>query len=95
VIDTRQNTNRSRGDSIHPALAEDGGFFNTLGLGLHRESDNRKHNLGIYRMQRYDEASDWDALADRQRAAAFIISRRSSENEPLEGNMLLWAVRRR
>ena len=33
---------------------EDGGFFNTLGLVYTESPGSRKHNLGIYRMQRYD-----------------------------------------
>jgi len=33
---------------------EDGGFFNTLGLVYTESPATRKHNLGIYRMQRYD-----------------------------------------
>jgi len=33
---------------------EDGGFFNTLGLVYTESPSTGKHNLGIYRMQRYD-----------------------------------------
>lgn len=33
---------------------EDGGHFNTLGLVYTESLSNGKHNLGIYRMQRYD-----------------------------------------
>jgi UbiD family decarboxylase len=33
---------------------EDGGFFNTLGLVYTESPTSGKHNLGIYRMQRYD-----------------------------------------
>ena len=33
---------------------EDGGFFNTLGLVYTESPNSGKHNLGIYRMQRYD-----------------------------------------
>lgn len=33
---------------------EDGGFFNTLGLVYTESPATGKHNLGIYRMQRYD-----------------------------------------
>src|SRR3954454_14642130 len=36
---------------------EDGGFFNTLGLVYTESPTDRKHNLGIYRMQRYDATS--------------------------------------
>lgn len=34
---------------------EDGGFFNTLGLVYTESPLTGKHNLGIYRMQRYDK----------------------------------------
>jgi UbiD family decarboxylase len=34
---------------------EDGGPFNTLGLVYTESPTTRKHNLGIYRMQRYDK----------------------------------------
>lgn len=33
---------------------EDGGYFNTLGLVYTESPTDYKHNLGIYRMQRYD-----------------------------------------
>ena len=33
---------------------EDGGYFNTLGLVYTESPSSGKHNLGIYRMQRYD-----------------------------------------
>jgi UbiD family decarboxylase len=33
---------------------EDGGYFNTLGLVYTESPSDKKHNLGIYRMQRYD-----------------------------------------
>ena len=33
---------------------EDGGYFNTLGLVYTESPTDKKHNLGIYRMQRYD-----------------------------------------
>jgi UbiD family decarboxylase len=36
---------------------EDGGFFNTLGLVYTESPSTKKHNLGIYRMQRYDKRS--------------------------------------
>jgi UbiD family decarboxylase len=36
---------------------EDGGFFNTLGLVYTESPNSGKHNLGIYRMQRYDQAT--------------------------------------
>lgn len=36
---------------------EDGGSFNTLGLVYTESPKDRKHNLGIYRMQRYDRAT--------------------------------------
>lgn len=36
---------------------EDGGFFNTLGLVYTESPTTGKHNLGIYRMQRYDKTS--------------------------------------
>ena len=36
---------------------EDGGFFNTLGLVYTESPSTGKHNLGIYRMQRYDGES--------------------------------------
>ncbi|HTH50437.1 MAG TPA: UbiD family decarboxylase, partial [Pyrinomonadaceae bacterium] len=36
---------------------EDGGHFNTLGLVYTESPSDKKHNLGIYRMQRYDERS--------------------------------------
>jgi UbiD family decarboxylase len=36
---------------------EDGGFFNTLGLVYTESPASGKHNLGIYRMQRYDKTT--------------------------------------
>ncbi|MFN0279709.1 MAG: UbiD family decarboxylase [Pyrinomonadaceae bacterium] len=36
---------------------EDGGHFNTLGLVYTESPITKKHNLGIYRMQRYDQTS--------------------------------------
>ena len=36
---------------------EDGGYFNTLGLVYTESPTDGKHNLGIYRMQRYDAAT--------------------------------------
>ncbi len=36
---------------------EDGGHFNTLGLVYTESPTTGKHNLGIYRMQRYDKTS--------------------------------------
>jgi 4-hydroxybenzoate decarboxylase subunit C len=36
---------------------DDGGFFNTLGLVYTESPTTGKHNLGIYRMQRYDKTS--------------------------------------
>lgn len=36
---------------------EDGGHFNTLGLVYTESPSTKKHNLGIYRMQRYDKRS--------------------------------------
>src|SRR5947207_5181164 len=36
---------------------EDGGFFNTLGLVYTESPNSGKHNLGIYRMQRYDRTT--------------------------------------
>jgi UbiD family decarboxylase len=36
---------------------DDGGYFNTLGLVYTESPRDHKHNLGIYRMQRYDAAT--------------------------------------
>ena len=36
---------------------EDGGYFNTLPLVYTESPSTGKHNLGIYRMQRYDKTS--------------------------------------
>jgi len=36
---------------------EDGGYFNTLGLVYTESPTDKKHNLGIYRMQRYDRTT--------------------------------------
>jgi len=36
---------------------EDGGYFNTLGLVYTESRATGKHNLGIYRMQRYDKTT--------------------------------------
>src|SRR5262249_14427488 len=36
---------------------KDGGFFNTLGLVYTESPNSGKHNLGIYRMQRYDKVT--------------------------------------
>jgi UbiD family decarboxylase len=36
---------------------EDGGHFNTLGLVYTESPADKKHNLGIYRMQRYDKTT--------------------------------------
>ena len=56
---------------------EDGGFFNTLGLVYTESPTTGKHNLGIYRMQRYDRRPP--ACTGRSaRAADFIILRPSS-----------------
>src|SRR6185436_8130203 len=36
---------------------EDGGYFNTLGLVYTESPTSGKHNLGIYRMQRYGQST--------------------------------------
>src|SRR5690348_2058905 len=36
---------------------EDGGYFNTLGLVYTESPTDKKHNLGIYRMQRFDRTT--------------------------------------
>ena len=36
---------------------DDGGYFNTLGLVYTQSPNDGKHNLGIYRMQRYDRTT--------------------------------------
>lgn len=62
---------------------DDGGFFNTLGLVYTESPTDKKHNLGIYRMQRYDATSTgmhWQI----GKGGGFHYFEAEQRNEPLE-----------
>ena len=62
---------------------EDGGFFNTLSLVYTESPSDKKHNLGIYRMQRYDAASTgmhWQI----GKGGGFHYYEAEQQNKPLE-----------
>lgn len=62
---------------------DDGGFFNTLGLVYTESPATGKHNLGIYRMQRYDPMSTgmhWQI----GKGGGFHYFEAEKRNEPLE-----------
>jgi len=54
VLEAKQQTVNLSGIPFIQLWPEDGGHFNTLGLVYTESPINGKHNLGIYRMQRYD-----------------------------------------
>jgi 4-hydroxybenzoate decarboxylase subunit C len=55
VLESRQNEVDLEAIPFIQLWPEDGGFFNTLGLVYTESPVDKKHNLGIYRMQRYDK----------------------------------------
>ena len=57
VLESRQPTVDLEQIPFIQLWPEDGGFFNTLGLVYTENPIDHKHNLGIYRMQRYDKTS--------------------------------------
>jgi len=57
VLESRQQTVDLEQIPFIQLWPEDGGYFNTLGLVYTESPTDHKHNLGIYRMQRYDRAS--------------------------------------
>jgi UbiD family decarboxylase len=62
---------------------EDGGHFNTLGLVYTKSPADKKHNLGIYRMQRYDAESTgmhWQI----GKGGGFHYFEAEQRNQPLE-----------
>jgi UbiD family decarboxylase len=61
---------------------EDGGFFNTLGLVYTESPEDKRHNLGIYRMQRYDKRSTgmhWQI----GKGGGYHYAEAEEKNEPL------------
>lgn len=54
VLDVRQDSVDLNAIPFLQLWHEDGGFFNTLPLVYTESPTSGKHNLGIYRMQRYD-----------------------------------------
>ncbi|HKP67643.1 MAG TPA: UbiD family decarboxylase [Pyrinomonadaceae bacterium] len=61
---------------------EDGGHFNTLGLVYTESPTSGKHNLGIYRMQRYDQTTTgmhWQI----GKGGGFHYNEAEQRNEPL------------
>ena len=57
VLESRQQTVDLEQIPFIQLWPEDGGYFNTLGLVYTESPTDHKHNLGIYRMQRFDETS--------------------------------------
>jgi 4-hydroxybenzoate decarboxylase subunit C len=57
VLESRQATVDLEAIPFIQLWPEDGGHFNTLPLVYTESPMNGKHNLGIYRMQRYDQQS--------------------------------------
>jgi 4-hydroxybenzoate decarboxylase subunit C len=55
VLESRQNEVDLEAIPFIQLWPDDGGFFNTLGLVYTESPVDKKHNLGIYRMQRYDK----------------------------------------
>src|SRR6185503_1353187 len=57
VLETRQTPIDLESIPFLQLWPEDGSYFNTLGLVYTESPTDKKHNLGIYRMQRYDATS--------------------------------------
>src|SRR6476469_8759966 len=57
VLETRQRQVDLNEIPFIQLWPEDGGYFNTLGLVYTESPNDGKHNLGIYRMQRYDQTT--------------------------------------
>lgn len=57
VLDARQDPVNLEAIPFIQLWHEDGGFFNTLPVVYTESPVTRKHNLGIYRMQRFDETT--------------------------------------
>jgi UbiD family decarboxylase len=55
VLESRQSAVDLESIPFIQLWPEDGGYFNTLGLVYTESPNDHKHNLGIYRMQRYDK----------------------------------------
>jgi UbiD family decarboxylase len=55
VLESRQPTVDLEAVPFIQLWPEDGGYFNTLGLVYTESPTDKRHNLGIYRMQRYDK----------------------------------------
>jgi UbiD family decarboxylase len=55
VLESRQSTVDLEAIPFIQLWPEDGGYFNTLGLVYTESPTDNRHNLGIYRMQRYDK----------------------------------------
>ncbi|PYS85951.1 MAG: hypothetical protein DMF62_17550 [Acidobacteria bacterium] len=53
----QQSLALSKFENLLQLWPDDGGHFNTLGLVYTESPTTKKHNLGIYRMQRYDKHS--------------------------------------
>ncbi|HEY2846808.1 MAG TPA: UbiD family decarboxylase [Pyrinomonadaceae bacterium] len=83
VTDIRQQTVDLGALPFIQLWPEDGGFFNTLGLVYTESPTDKKHNLGIYRMQRYDAATTgmhWQI----GKGGGFHYFEAEQRNEPLE-----------
>ena len=57
VLESRQSPVDLEAVPFIQLWPEDGGYFNTLGLVYTESPTSGKHNLGIYRMQRYDKTT--------------------------------------
>jgi len=83
VLESRQSSVDLDAIPFIQLWPEDGGFFNTLGLVYTESPSTRKHNLGIYRMQRYDRESTgmhWQI----GKGGGFHYFEAEQRNEPLE-----------
>ena len=61
VLEVRQDPVNLEAIPFLQLWHEDGGYFNTLPLVYTESPTNGKHNLGIYRMQRYDKTRNNDS----------------------------------
>jgi UbiD family decarboxylase len=83
ITDSRQPTVDLNAIPLIQLWPEDGGYFNTLGLIYTESPTDKKHNLGIYRMQRYDAVSTgmhWQI----GKGGGFHYFEAERRNQPLE-----------
>jgi 4-hydroxybenzoate decarboxylase subunit C len=88
VLDVRQSPLDLEAIPFLQLWPEDGGHFNTLPLVYTESPTNGKHNLGIYRMQRYDATSTgmhWQI----GKGGGFHYHEAEQRNEPLPVTVFL------